>query len=322
MRQPSEQAAALPKAPTIKAIWPEYERHCQMVMSPLTVKDLRSCWRNHLSGFFGGLQPKMLNRKLIEQYQERRLSMEKNGREGMNPVKPRTVAKELHYFSGMLNWAVEVDLCDPLPFKIPRFPSKLTRAPKARPLTVEQIDALLAQIIPRHRLSFLLMADAGLRASEALNLRRCDVEYERGLIIVKGKGSKERIVPITTERLGIELATRRELSPADFLSANPKTGKPYHSLKKELDQAAKKAGINKHVHQHLLRHSFGTNATIAGVSQTALQDILGHSSAATTRIYQNYAAEYLVGQSKKFSALIASSAVHMGVGNTNSNTKK
>ena len=67
------------------------------------------------------------------------------------------------------------------------------------------------------------------------------------------------------------------------------------------------------VHQYLLRHSFGTNTTIAGVSQTALQDMLGHSSAATTRIYQNYAAEYLVRQSEKFSALVTKGDVHKGV---------
>jgi len=131
-------------------------------------------------------------------------------------------------------------------FKIPRFPANLTRAPKARPLTVSQVEALLAHILPQYRLAFLLMADAGLRASEALNLRRGNVEFERGLIIVKGKGSKERIVPITTERLRIELITRIELSSDDFLSANPKTDKPYFSLKKELIRAAKLAGIDKH----------------------------------------------------------------------------
>ena len=81
------------------------------------------------------------------------------------------------------------------------------------------------------------------------------------------------------------------------------------------------AGINKHVRQHLLRHSFGTNATIAGASQTALQDMLGHSSATTTRIYQNYATEYLVQQSEKFSALVASSS-HMRESCINGNIKK
>jgi len=110
MRQPSEQAAALPKAPTIKAIWPEYERHCRLVMQPSMINDLHSCWRKHLSPFFGGLQPKMLNRKLFEQYQEQRLAMKRFGRDDLATVKPRTVTKELHYLSGMLNWAAEIDL--------------------------------------------------------------------------------------------------------------------------------------------------------------------------------------------------------------------
>jgi len=309
MRLPPD-APKLAKAPTIKAIWPDYLRHCKMVMSPTTVRDMEACWHKHLADFFGAIQPKTLNRQLIEQYKERRLSAPRWGKIEYGTIKPRTVAKELNFLSALLAWATEADLCDPLTFKIQRFPAKLIRSPKARPLSFDQVDGILEHIEPQYRLLYLLMADAGLRASEALTLRREHVELARGLIFVLGKGRKERIVPIGTERLRDELA-RRLTKASDYLSANPRTGKPYCDIKKPLNKAARLAGIEKHVYQHLLRHSFGTNATIAGVTPPALQDMMGHASLETTRIYQNLAADYLQAQAAKLGDMVKRTSNHM-----------
>ncbi|MGV0961819.1 MAG: tyrosine-type recombinase/integrase [Limnohabitans sp.] len=252
-----------------------------------TAKDVESCWRQWLGPKFAKLQPKVLTRAMIEAYKAERI---KTG------IKPRTVTKELSYFSAMLDWAADNDLCDRVPFKVAGYNRKMTAPPKPRPLTPSQITQVHGAIEPEYRLIFLLMADAGLRISEALHLRREDIEFGHGVIFVIGKGNKERIVPITTDRLQAELDQRREV--VGLLSVNRRTGRPFNSIKKALDRAALKVGLGKHLHAHLLRHSFGTNATAAHYDLSALQAIMGHSSVATTGMYQHLAGEYLRSQGR------------------------
>ena len=297
----------LPQARTLNAMWPEYLQWCEANWSPNTVKDFRNCWARNLQDYFGSLRPKMLTKALIETYKQQRLTQPRWGKPGMGTVSRRTITKEVRYIAWFVSWAVDNDYCAPLSFKIQGFPAKLTRPPKPRPLTPEQVSALLAQLSPELHLCVLLMTDAGLRASEALCLRRDQVQLERSVLYVLGKGAKERIVPIATTRLKMEL--ERAMAKADagssgYLTLNPRTGKPYGSLKKSLAAAAKRAGIEQHVYQHLLRHTFGTLATFAGVAQAALQDIMGHSSPVTTGIYQTLAAEQLRQQTINFGAMM------------------
>ena len=156
------------------------------------------------------------------------------------------------------------------------------------------------------------MADAGLRRNEALQLKAKDVDVEQGVIFILGKGSKERVVPIFTDRLRKELTLKLEsINPTKnankYLTFNSMTGKPYITIRKALLRAVKEAEIDKHVSHHLLRHSFGTNATIAGMSQKSLQLSMGHSSVVTTGIYQHLSAEYLRAEGAKFNAKIEKS---------------
>jgi len=84
-----------------------------------------------------------------------------------------------------------------------------------------------------------------------------------------------------------------------YLSINPRTKKPYYAIRKALFRAAKNAKLGKSVHHHILRHSFGTNATISGVDLKAVQIMMGHESPDTTAMYQHLAADYLKDQAKK-----------------------
>ena len=319
----------LPTARALKELWPEYVRHCEVHWSATTVRDFRICWERHLCEYFGALRPKQLTRPLIEAYKQRRLAAPRRARGQGTGVKPKTITKELHYISGMINWAAKMGYCEPLHFKIEGFPAKMLRAPKPHPLMPDQVAALLAALRPAVRLPVLLMVDAGLRASEAQGLKREQVNLERGILYVVGKGAKERVIPITTSRLRAELeravaevdrhragkrstdgSTASKESPtaaalrAGYLTVNPKTGRPYITIKKSLMTAARQAGIEQHVYQHLLRHTFGTLATTAGVAQAALQNIMGHSSPVTTGIYQTLAAEQLRQQTQKFGAMM------------------
>jgi len=285
----------LDRARTIAGIWPSWITYYRANRAARTADDATDCWR-HLKERFGRLQPKVLTRQLVEGYKQERI---KQG------VKPRTVNKELSYLSSMLTWAAENDLCDPIPFSLPKFPAKMTKPPKPRPLIPQQLTDILDALEPKYRLIYLLMADAGLRRNEAMQLTREQVEFETGVIFVAGKGSKERIVPITTDRLMAELITRKKVK--GWLTVNPTTKKPYLTIRKALLRAAKKAGIEKHLYHHLLRHSFGTVATVAGYDLSALQSIMGHSSPATTGIYQHLAGEYLRVQGRKLNNMVVDS---------------
>ena len=281
------------RAVTMAAIFPAWMSYYRSNRAASTAKDVLSCWRNVLSPIFGKLQPKALSRSLIEQYKTTRLD---------TGVKHRTINKELSYLSAMLKWAVENDFCDPVPFPITGYSRKFTAPPKPRPLTPEQVTRVFGIIEPEYRLVYLLMADAGLRITEALTLKRSNIEFDHGIIFVVGKGNKERIVPITTDRLLFELEKRKETE--GWLTVNSKTKAPYTSIKKALLRAAKKAGIEKHLHHHLLRHSFGTNATMANYDLSALQSIMGHSSPSTTGMYQHLAGEYLRKQGRKLNDMV------------------
>jgi len=260
---------------------------------PRTVDDAESCWKLHLKKMFEKLYPKHLSKQLIESYKKTRLD------EG---VKPRTINKEIAYLSSMIRWAVNQDLCDPLGFTITGYSKKMTTPDAPRPLTQEQVTAIYEAIEPQYRLIFLLMADAGMRRNEAMLLKGEQIDIDLRTIYTRGKGNKERFIPIATDRLLAEIQSRKDTG--GYLSMNPITKKPWYNIRKALIRAAKKAGLEKHVHHHLLRHSFGTLMTVAGCDLSALQKMMGHSSPNTTMIYQHLAGKYLSSQAQKLNDMI------------------
>ena len=153
------------------------------------------------------------------------------------------------------------------------------------------------------------MADAGLRVSEALTLKREQVNIGSRIIYIVGKGNKERIVPVLTDRLMDELKKRE--SSGGYLTVSTKTGRPYTRIRKALLRATAKAGVEKHVYQHLLRHSFGTTATMAGLPPATVQDIMGHSDPETTKIYINFAEKQLFELGARFKKIVEEDVAHM-----------
>jgi len=281
-----------PTARTLAGIYPAWIMAYRIDRSASTVADAEVAW-SHLREIFGTLQPKVITRQLIEKYKQQRLA------EG---VKPRTINKELSYLSSLLKWAAENDHCDALPFTINKFPGKMTKAPKPRPISPAQITALYEAIDEEYKLVFLLMADLGLRRNEAMTLTREQVEFDSATLFVIGKGSKERLVPITTDRLMLELVKKKDMR--GWLTVNHQTERPYLTIRKALLRAAEKVGLGKHLYHHLLRHSFGTAATVAGYDLSALQSIMGHASPNTTGIYQHLAGDYLRSQGRKLNDMV------------------
>jgi integrase/recombinase XerD len=140
---------------------------------------------------------------------------------------------------------------------------------------------------PKHRLMLMMIYSAGLRRSELLNLRRGDIDVDRGIIFVKGgKGKKDRQTILAKSVLPL-IENYLRATTTNYWFFEGEKGKAYSasSLQSIFRRAVRKAGIEKEVHLHTLRHSFATHLLEAGTSTRYIQELLGHDSPITTEIY-------------------------------------
>lgn len=168
-------------------------------------------------------------------------------------------------------------------------------------LSVEEVDALISAIRldtkegQRNKAMVEVMYSCGLRVSEVCNLRLSDLYLDEGFIKVKGKGSKERLVPISQraiKELQLYFIDRNQWNiPPEyedyvFITVKRKIKNigrimVFHLIK----QLAEAAGIQKNISPHTLRHSFATHLLEGGANLRAIQAMMGHESIATTEIY-------------------------------------
>ena len=165
------------------------------------------------------------------------------------------------------------------------------KRPKTLPtvLSRAEVDRLL-QCTPnlKHRTFLMALYAAGLRLSEASHLRSADIDSDRMLLnVASGKGAKQRQVPLSPRLLEALRAYWRKYRPADFLFPGKTPHKPYAqtSIQKAIKASAKRAGISKRVHPHVLRHSWATGMLEAGVDLLTISRLLGHKSFTTTMVY-------------------------------------
>ncbi|WP_185154944.1 site-specific tyrosine recombinase XerD [Dysgonomonas sp. HDW5A] len=153
----------------------------------------------------------------------------------------------------------------------------------------------------RNRAIIEVLYSCGLRISELTNLKFSDLFLDDGFIRVEGKGSKQRLVPIShtaIKEIGNYLLDRKHIDVKKgsedmvFLS---KRGTPisrimvFHFIKQYADQA----GIKKNISPHTFRHSFATHLLEGGANIRAIQQMLGHEKITTTEIYTHMDREYL-----------------------------
>lgn len=170
-----------------------------------------------------------------------------------------------------------------------------------RPRTEEKLPQVLAKeeifsIIEntnniKHRCIVSLLYSGGLRRNEVLNLRPGDIDGKRMVIMVRsGKGNKDRYT-ILSEKLLKELREYYlQWRPKQYLFEG-QTGSRYsaESVAKIVKEASKRAGIQKRVTPHMLRHSFATHLLEGGTDLRYIQVLLGHKSSKTTEIYTHVA---------------------------------
>jgi integrase/recombinase XerD len=187
----------------------------------------------------------------------------------------------------------------------PRKPQRLPRV-----LTREQVARLLAQprgsepLALRDRALLEAMYACGLRASEAVGLELADVDLEDGLLCARGKGSKERIVPIGRQAVAalhaycrsgrpLLLGVGRSQPPPQLFLNSRGAGLTRQGLYKIVQGHARSAGLAERMSPHTLRHSFATHLLAGGCDLRSLQEMLGHADLATTQVYTHLSAERL-----------------------------
>mgnify|MGYP000972053892 CR=1 FL=1 len=171
------------------------------------------------------------------------------------------------------------------------------RLPKV--LTTDELNALRAACPRRsatglrNRAMVEAMAGAGLRVSEVVALRPKDIDWTKGTIRVnQGKGNKDRVIPVTAETLAHLQAWASKREGLGFNGHRPfflglRTGGDALSTRAVQDMVANlaaRAGI-EHCTPHTLRHTYATGSLADGLTIREVQDLLGHSSVATTQVY-------------------------------------
>jgi len=191
-----------------------------------------------------------------------------------------------------LRFVYNVTLGKKLDMQVIPYPRRMRTQPEV--LSPQEVSRLLTAVgCLKHRAALMTAYGGGLRVSEVLSLQPSDIDSERMVMRVRqGKGRQDRLVMLP-ERL---LQTLREYwmaergtgRPSPWLFPSPvDPSRPLSAkmLERAIHRAARRAGIEKHVTPHTLRHSFATHILEAGGNIRAVQGLLGHRSLSSTERY-------------------------------------
>jgi integrase/recombinase XerD len=226
-------------------------------------------------------------------------------------VAPSTLARKVACLRSFYRYLRREGTIEHDPTADLRGPRKPQRLPRV--LTREQVARLIEQprgtdpLALRDRALLEVMYACGLRASEAVGLELSDVDLDEGLLCARGKGSKERIVPIGRQAVAALLAYSRGgrgvlLGAGQSGAARAQTrlflnnrggALSRQGLYKIVQGHARSAGLHERMSPHTLRHSFATHLLAGGCDLRSLQEMLGHADLATTQVYTHLSAERL-----------------------------
>jgi len=224
-----------------------------------------------------------------------------------------SLARNLSSIRGFYKFLIAENIIDTDPTvhidrpKIPRYlPTVLTYQEVE---TIFKTQDTTKHLGLRNRAMFETIYASGLRVSELLTLKINQVYFDQSVLRVFGKGSKERLVPISDSALewitkytdtGRPLLTKGRMGD-NTLFLN-KSGKPMTRMGfwKILEKAAKDGSIRKNVHPHTMRHSFATHLIENGADLRAVQEMLGHADISTTQIYTHLDRSHIEKQYRKY----------------------
>lgn len=236
-------------------------------------------------------------------------------------ISPRSIARNLASLRSFYAFLVTDGylLQDPTELlENPKIPKHLPAV-----LTREEMERLLACMnlsLPQERRDHCMVEmlySCGMRVSELCELHLSDLFLDEGFLRVNGKGSKQRLVPISSraiQELRNWLLERNTINikpgEEDYVFVSHQRGKRvsritvFHNIK----EYAVRAGIQKNISPHTFRHTFATHLLEGGANLRAIQQMLGHESLGTTQIYTHLDTRFLREQVEKYGIFIDSTS--------------
>lgn len=217
-----------------------------------------------------------------------------------------TLERRLSAIKGLHRFALREGYVDADPAQAIPLPKKPGRLPDV--LSIDQVNDLLDNVDTstatgkRDATILEVLYGCGLRVSELVNLDRTNILSEEGFLRVFGKGSKERIVPISGIAFERLIEYLNEVRPELESSKAPATTAVFLNARggrlsrQSVHAIVARAGMSigvKNLHPHTLRHSFATHLLEGGADLRSIQDMLGHADIATTQIYTHVQMSHL-----------------------------
>ena len=232
--------------------------------------------------------------------------------------KPATLARKLSSVKSFLIFLEDEKIINSNPVKYLKFPKLERKIPKT--LNQEIIDTMLdnsKNLSLRDSTIIELIYATGIRASELINIKITDIDFNEATLRILGKGSKERIIPI--HDLALKLISKYWKN--EIFNHNKKVNNKNIKFNRNLlflnvqgkkltrqglwyiiKNISKKLGLDiNNVSPHILRHTFATHLLYNGVPLRHLQELLGHSNISTTQIYTHLSDQYIESEYSKFS---------------------
>jgi len=228
-----------------------------------------------------------------------------DGREDKLPVAPATLQRKIACLRSFYRHLRREQLIGHDPTSELRPPRSRARLPKV--LSRDEVNRLLEQpsgtspAAQRDRALLETMYACGLRASEAITVELSEIDLEAGILRARGKGSKERLVPIGSKAIAT-LHTYLNGGRPRLVGINDESrvfvnlrgsGLSRQGLYKIVQGHARSAGLEHRMSPHTLRHTFATHLLAGGCDLRSLQEMLGHADIGTTQIYTHLSAERL-----------------------------
>ena len=217
---------------------------------------------------------------------------------GDQQYSPATMARKIATLRSFYKWAERRGFSDTNPMVLIRTPRQGKRLPKA--ITIEQVERLLSApsegdvLGARDRAMLETLYSTGIRVSELVGLNAEDLDIAGEALQVRGKGKKERIVPLGSHAIAA-IVRYLELVRAE-IKGEPVASRPLfvnkhggrlssRSVRRKLDKYLKQVGLDPSISPHTLRHSFATHLLDNGADLRSVQELLGHQSLSTTQVY-------------------------------------
>ncbi|MDH3582749.1 MAG: tyrosine recombinase XerC [Phycisphaerae bacterium] len=216
-----------------------------------------------------------------------------------------TMARKIATLRSFYKYLHRMGIVATNPMLMIRTPKQTKRLPKA--ITVDQVETLLAApddsatLGARDRAILETLYSTGVRVSELVDLNRQNLDEIGEALVIRGKGKKERIVPLGTHAL---IAINHYLSTLDADMTFSRVRQTYQqgepvalfvnksgtrlssrSVRRKLDKYLEQSGLDPAISPHTLRHSFATHLLDNGADLRSVQELLGHQSLSTTQVY-------------------------------------